>query len=354
MLETLPKRSERTPKRQRRTGAIVLLVLFLVLGGMAASGGAYYSWATGASGPKNAVSVQVEPGMTGDEVASLLHDKGVIRSSFAFRLYEKVHGHTSGFTAGVYRLTTNMTVADAFDALASQRPAPLVRTVRLLLPEGLTVKETAARVSAALGGKRQAFLTAAASGRFSLPPYLPQGKKSVEGFLFPDTYDIPAGATPSDVIGRLLSEFEQQARSLPWQNAKKLHVTPYQVVVIASLIEREAKFQSDRVKVARVIYNRLAQGMPLQIDATIEYALPRYKRVLSTADLHIKSPYNTYLHRGLPPTPIASPGRASLLAALEPAKGNWLYYLVTRKDGHESFTASYLQFQQWVAQHPAG
>src|SRR5439155_12337626 len=114
----------------------------------------------------------------------------------------------------------------------------------------------------------------------------------------------------------------------------------YEVVVVASMIEREAKFEEDRGKIATVMYNRLAKGMPLQIDATVEYALGTYKTRLTFDDLKVQSPYNTYLHKGLPPTPIASPGLASIEAALSPAKGSWLYYVVCDSQGHHAFTSS--------------
>jgi len=217
--------------------------------------------------------------------------------------------------------------------------------VRVTIPEGLTVRGTAARVAGGLDWvARKAFLRAATGGRFPPQSYLPRGTRTAEGFLFPNTYDFLKSTTAADVVTRLLDEFHQETATLPWRNAKKLGVSEYQIVIIASLIEREARFQTDRPKVARVIYNRLAAGMKLQIDATVQYALGKTKPVLTYADLRVESPYNTYLHGGLPPTPIASPGLASLRAALEPAKGPWLWFLVTDSAGHETFTASYQTF----------
>jgi UPF0755 protein len=122
------------------------------------------------------------------------------------------------------------------------------------------------------------------------------------------------------------------------------HLSPYQILTIASMVEREAKVPEDRPKIARVIYNRLAKGQPLQIDATVQYALGDGKPRLSTEDLQVDSPYNTYLHTGLPPTPIASPGEASIEAAIRPADGPWLFYVLIDGDGHHAFTASATEF----------
>jgi UPF0755 protein len=186
---------------------------------------------------------------------------------------------------------------------------------------------------------------AASRGDWALRPYLPKGTKSLEGFLFPKKYEFEAGSTADAVIKRLLAQFKLEVRDLPWSAYKQLGLKrPYDVVIVASMIEREARFPEDRPKIARVIYNRLSKGMPLQIDATVEYALGTYKSRLTLEDLKVESPYNTYLHRGLPPTPIANPGLASLEAALSPAKGKWLYYVVIDAQGHHAFTASYDEF----------
>jgi UPF0755 protein len=150
--------------------------------------------------------------------------------------------------------------------------------------------------------------------------------------------------TADAVIKRLLAQFKSEVSGLPVNNYKRLGLeSPYDVVIVASMIEREARFPEDRPKIARVIYNRLSKGMALQIDATVQYALGNW-RPLTLDDLEFASPYNTYLHQGLPPTPIAAPGRASLEAALSPARGKWLYYVVIDAQGHHAFTASYDEF----------
>jgi UPF0755 protein len=173
--------------------------------------------------------------------------------------------------------------------------------------------------------------------------YLPKGTKSVEGFLFPSTYDFLKDVKADDVVRRMLAEFEDQVKDLPWANAEALDVTKYEVVVAASLIEREARFDEDRGKIAAVIYNRLKKGMALQIDASVQYVLGSWGPI-TVKDRDLPSPYNTYLHAGLPPTPIASPGLKSIIAALTPAKANYLYYVVIDAAGHHAFTNSYQEF----------
>src|SRR6266511_2538978 len=181
-------------------------------------------------------------------------------------------------------------------------------------------------------------------GHRSLPPYLPAGK-SLEGFLFPQTYEFLAqGTSPGEVIDRLLQQFSTEADSLPWHNTEGLGVSPYEVVIIASMIERESRVPEDRPLIAAVIYNRLARGMALEIDATVAYIDPDPANGLTVSDFQIRSPYNTRLHSGLPPTPIASPGLASLQAALDPAKVGYLYYVLCGTDGHHVFSASYDRF----------
>ena len=146
------------------------------------------------------------------------------------------------------------------------------------------------------------------------------------------------------MIQRLLDQFDSEAQGLDWGNAKALGVSDYEIVVIASMIEREAAVASDRAKIAAVIYNRLAIGMPLGIDATIGYIDPDPSNGLTASDFAIDSPYNTRLHAGLPPTPIASPGIASLRAALAPADVPYLYYVLCGDNGRHRFSVTYHQF----------
>jgi UPF0755 protein len=351
MLETMTRRSDDRHPKERRRGLIILLIVIVLIGGSVAAVGAWYAWATGTSGPQQAIEIVIPYGATGQDVGVLLKEKGVIRSTFAFKILSRFRGFSGGFEAGKYNtLTTNMSINEALEAL---KKGPFVESVRFSLPEGFNVNQTAERVEKDLGFKAKTFTKAAKSGKFSLPPYLPEGSPTVEGFLFPETYDILKDADVDEVIDRLLAQFKTVAAGLNWSNTGNLgsKITPYDVVIVASMVEREAKFDADRPKIAAVIYNRLKKGMPLQIDATVQYALNKYEPLL-LEDLKVDSPYNTYLHKGLPPTPIASPGKASLLAALNPAKANYLYYLVIDDAGHHYFTAGYQDFLRHKATAP--
>jgi UPF0755 protein len=343
VLETMMKTPARQPRERRRGGLVLLIVLILLVCLVGAAGG-WWAWATSASGPQDKIVVVIPHGATGAEVANILKQDHVVRSSVAFKVMARFRGFAHGFEAGTYtNLTTNMSVAAALAAL-KKGPLPQ-KSLTAVFPEGLTITQTAAAVQDQLGIPSQEFLSAARSGKYSLPPYLPKGTPTVEGFLFPKKYDFLAGVTSDGVIKKMLDQFSKEVRGLPWGDYSKFGLkSRYQVLIVASMIEREAKFPDDRPKIAAVIYNRLKKGMLLQIDATVEYALGSYKSKLTYDDLRVNSPYNTYLHTGLPPTPIANPGLASIEAALSPATGNWLYYIVCDQAGHHAFTASYSEF----------
>jgi UPF0755 protein len=350
MLDTLSQRSER-PVRTRRRGTLVLLALIVVLVTLVASGALYWRWATGASGPQSKVSIVIPQGASGTDVANILKAKGVIRSTLAFKLLARFRGFRGGFQAGQYdNLTTNMTLSTVLAAL--KRGPVAAPSIKVLLPEGYRLSQVAVRAQRRLHIRAGAFTQAATSGAYMVPPYLPAHTPTVEGFLFPDTYQFLAGATADEVITRLLQQFKMEADALDWSHLDSLGVSPYQVVIVASMIEREARYDQDRPKIAAVIYNRLKADMPLEIDATLQYAKGNWLPI-TEQDKALESPYNTYSNRGLPPTPIASPGLASLKAALSPAHANYLYYIVTDCQGHSSFTASYAEFQRFLANRPS-
>lgn len=345
MLETSPPHSRTYPGRRHRRpsrGLRIGLTLLLVAGLLVLLGARYYVWCEGASGPRTPVAFNVEEGASGEDVVNALHDRGVLRCATVSRWMLARNGQADEVRAGTYDLTTNMTPSEAF-AVITKAPPP-VPTVRLTIPEGYRLTQIADRVHEVVGIPADRFLDAADRGHRSLPPYLPAGK-SLEGFLFPQTYEFLAqGTSPGEVIDRLLQQFGTEADSLPWQNAEGLGVSPYEVVIIASMIEREARVPEDRPLIAAVIYNRLDRGMALEIDATVAYIDPDPANGLTVSDFKIRSPYNTRLRSGLPPTPIASPGLASLQAALDPAKVGYLYYVLCGTDGSHAFSSSYDRF----------
>ncbi len=339
------------PPKDRKLGRIILPVLIVVLGLTALGLGRFYTWATGASGPRTPVVVVIPPGASGSDVAGILQREHVIRSSFGFRILAKVK-HSGAFQAGRYEMTTNMTASQALAVL--EKPPARAPSIRLTIPEGFDVAQVAARVSSVIDLSAQAYESAATGGGYAVPGFLPAGAKDLEGFLYPDTYFVYKDATAKDVIDKQLAQFEKVATSLEIAaKARALGVTPVQVVIVASIIEREAKFPQDRPRVAEVIYNRLKKGMRLQLDSTVAFAVGKVGQGdLTHADYLSKDPYNTYEHAGLPPGPISNPGEAALRAALTPSHGGYLYFVTIDKAGHEAFTASYAEFQKLKARSP--
>lgn len=279
------------------------------------------------------VTVVVHPGDTAGQVAAVFAQAGLVRNAFWFRVYLGHAGVGKDIQAGAYRIAKGTTLAD----IAAQLTAGSVsnNTVRVTIPEGYTVLQIAKALQSNHILAATTFLRAEQRDAFAQTflrqiPHNAQVKYRLEGYLFPDTYDFYPGEPVDEVIGAMLDDFARHVAALQ-SHLSRAKLTLAQVVIVASLIEREAKVQSERPLIASVIYNRLRRGMPLQIDATLEYILG-YKSVLTDADTQVKDPYNTYLHRGLPPGPIANPGMASILAALHPAATPYLYYVV-RNDG---------------------
>jgi UPF0755 protein len=349
MLETAPTRSGTEPPGRTgrgRAGFAIFLIVVMVAGGLAFGATHYYSWCKGASGARTPVMFAVKEGASGSEIVDALHGLGVLRCGLVSKWLLRRDGLEDRIRAGTFDLTTNMTPDEAFAILTS--PAPAVPTVRLTIPEGYRLTQIADRVQEVLGIPAKGFLEVADNGDWSLPPYLPKGKP-LEGFLFPQTFQFVKGETTSgDVIQRLLAEFGSEVADLPWQNAERLGLSPYEIVIVASMIEEEAKVERDRPLIAGVIYNRLKDGMTLGIDATLLYDDPTPDGQLSQSDLEFDSPYNTRLHLGLPPTPISSPGLPSLEAALNPAKTDYLYYVLCGADGHHKFAVTLEQHDRNV------
>ncbi len=341
------RRSTRHERREkdgpRRASVAIMLLLFLGLIFAGASAARYYGACKGAASvDPSPVTFVVPEGATAAEVVDELHADGVTPcGGFVGNLLMRGTGKSSEIRAGTYELATGMSLDEAVSVLTTAPDS--VPTVRLTIPPGFRLTQIADRVEKMLGIPAGKFLARAESGEFSLPPYLPEGSPTSEGFLYPETYRIPTTATADDVIDRLLDQFEIERHSVPWNRAKALGVTPYEVVVIASMIEEEARIQRDRPLIAGVIYNRLRDGMPLGIDATILYDDPTPDGELSTSDLETDGPYNTRMRTGLPPTPIASPYRWSLAAALQPADTPYYYYVLCGDDGGHRFAVTYAE-----------
>jgi UPF0755 protein len=322
--------------RRPHWGLRISLVLLLLIAAAGFASVRYYSWCQEAGGPQHPVTIEIDEGASGSEIVDELHDQGVVRCGIVSKWLLRTSGKEADFRAGSFELTTNMTPDAAFDELT--QPVKVVPVVRLTIPEGYRLTQIAERVEEAVGIPAKQFLKTAEDGDYSLEPYLPMSAKSLEGFLFPETYQIAKrGTTPDDVITKLLDQFGTEAETLDWSKADDLGVMPYEVVIVASMIEKEAALDEERPLIAGVIYNRLDMEMPLGIDATLLYDDPTPDGQLSTSDLESDGPYNTRIRVGLPPTPIASPGIKSLEAALNPSDTDFLYYVLCGDDGHHEF-----------------
>lgn len=292
--------------------------------------------------PQREVTVVIPRGDTLHEIAAQLAREGVIDNALTFRILAKLQHADEDVRAGEYRFEAHMTQQEVLRSLITGGAQV---AVWVTIPEGFTAAQIAQRLHDAGAGSASDL-----QNTFRAETLEVDGArtKSLEGFLFPSTYLVPLGSSSTAIAAIMTGEFFKQLPPDAGRRAKALHVTVPQVVTVASLVEREAKSEGDRPKIAAVIYNRLRLGMPLQVDATIEYALARHKTALSFADLRLDSPYNTYLHSGLPPTPIASPGAASLQAALMPAHSNDLYYVYCGHGMH-AFATTLAQHQANVA-----
>jgi UPF0755 protein len=332
---------------------IALTVLALVIG--VAGAGFFYFWHNylhppDYSGPgTGTVTVLIKPGETATQVGEQLQAAGVVASVRAFANAAKASGKGSSLEPGTYGLHKHMAAALAFALLL--KPSSKIQTT-VVITEGERLSEIIASLGSKtdnLKGYQQAIKDVSALG---LPSY---AKGNPEGYLFPATYTIPHGAPPIQMLKAMVVRYNQEARSVNLAAvAAKDHISEADAIIVASLIQAEGKRSQDLPKIARVIYNRLNQHMKLQLDTTVLYA--RHSRA---ADVTVaqtqstKSPYNTYLHEGLPPGPIDNPGDAAIRAALHPSPttDTWTYFLtVNPKTGQTKFTNNFTQFQQFQAE----
>lgn len=336
MIPELPPTNPRPPfpgVRRRR----LLVGLIAALGLTAAIVAGWYSYALGGSGDGKPVRVVVEPGDSARSIATSLEHAGVIRSAFAFRVHLRLNGVGTILKPGAYDLRTGLGATAVIQALVEGIP---LEVFRFTIPEGRALRQIAKIIGQNTPISEEAFLRAAKSGRHRSG--LAPKATNLEGLLWPDTYEIAEDMTADGVVALLVGTFEARAAKLGIaEAAAALGVTPYEAVIVASLVEREARTQPDRPKIASVIYNRLAISMRLQIDATVQYLLfletGEWPDRILYRDLEIRSPYNTYRSQGLPPTPIAVPGEAALVAALHPADTEFLFYVACGDDGSHAF-----------------
>ncbi len=317
------------------------LLFFLLL--IAVIAAAYYYYANlkavspDMGSPDREIEIPKGIGVKG--IAALLENENLIKNELVFLAYCKIN-ETSKFQAGKYYLNSSMTVQEIVQKL--NKGQARIETVKFTIPEGYELRMIIDRLESLGVAPRDEFVNALKNSSYSYEfiKDIPDRELKFEGYLFPDTYEVYKNATAEDIVGKMMKRF-QSVYSEEFKNrAKELNMTMDQIITLASIIEREAKLDSERKIVSSVFHNRLKTKMKLQSCATVQYLLKERKDVLTYKDLEVDSPYNTYKYIGLPPGPIASPGLKSIEAALYPDESEYLYF-VAKEDGSHVFSRTY-------------
>ena len=307
------------------------LVLVLLIAVIIAGAGYKYIHGIGEpvdSSSQEKISVDIPSGSGTAAIGRILEEDGVIKSARQFKIKSRMDKNDGKYRTGVYELSPSMDMDEIMQILMDGSQ----NTLRFMVPEGYTLKQIADKFAETGNGTAEDFLNETQNGDFDFEynDQMVDGEKRYEGFLYPDTYEIYKNESAHGIIQRMLTRFEQvydAAADEATVDTSKYSV--FDLVTVASLIEREVKLDEERPLVASVIYNRLNKNMKLQMCSTVQYALGTPKARLMNSDLKIDSPYNTYQNAGLPAGPIASPGQASISAALHPADTDYLYFVLT-------------------------
>lgn len=331
----------------RIAAVLVLVPIVLVLVG------AYLLFEPGKGGGEGTVQVKIPEGSSVSDIGTLLQEKGVIANPVAFAIRARISGAGANLKAGTLKLKKDMSYGAALTALQQDPLPPSVVSVGL--PEGLSRREAAPVVKKA--GLQGSYLSASAKSKgFDPRDYgQPRSRSGLEGFLFPATYELPkGGATAKALVAKQVDAFADNVRQVDFDRAKRAKLSRYDVLIIASMIEREVRVPSERKLVAAVIWNRLKDGTALGIDATTRYAVRNWSRPLTQSEIDRDTPYDTRRKVGLPPTPIGSPGLAAIKAAANPAKVSYRWYVVKPcGGGRHSFASTSAKFDRDVAAYVA-
>ena len=279
----------------------------------------------------------VRPGMSVSEIGKELYERGIIDSEMKFWWTAKLNGFENKVKSGTFAMQTGMTPRDALEILVYGNTV----TIRFTIPEGFSVRDIAQRLDDEGLVKADAFISLAKTYRPY--PYVEEHENvryAVEGFLFPDTYEINGEFDAARIMQMMAENFDRRLTKDMRDRAREMDLSIYELVTLASLVEKEAYHEEDRPIIAQIFLKRLRLGMPLQADPTVQYLLDAPKEDLLYRDTEIESPYNTYQNVGLPPGPIASPGTASLMAVLHPADTNYLYFVADR-NGNNYYATNY-------------
>ncbi|MDX9887821.1 MAG: endolytic transglycosylase MltG [Anaerovoracaceae bacterium] len=337
-------RNNRRAKGKRSSlpllGFVVIIILLVVVGGLLYIDGLNKPFD---SENKEYISISIPMGTATQSIGKILEEEGIIKDSQRFKWYAKIHGYNGELEAGDYLLSPSMTMEEIMNMMTEG----FSQASRFVIQEGLTIKQVAESLEKSGMTTVDDFLYEVEYGEFDyiFVDFLPSGPSRLEGFLMPNTYDVPMGSDAHFIINTMLAQFNKIYKDEYYSRATELGYDLNQIITIASMIERETRVEKERTIVSSVIYNRLNIGMPLQIDATVQYALGEWKERLLFKDLKIDSPYNTYIVPGLPIGPICSPGENSIIAALYPDTTDYLYYVLDPSlNGSHRFSQDYDTF----------
>lgn len=340
-MNTSTEEGKNTMRKFKRN---ILIILLLIVLASTYAGYSYYNTLglpVDVNDSKDIV-VNIPKGSSTSKIANILEEKGLIRNELYFRYISRQRNIGQKYQAGDYKLNRSQSIDEIIEKLTSGDV--YVETVKFTIPEGFELTQIVDRLVGVedLNLNRDKLLDIMENGDFDFKflNEIPKGEDRLEGYLFPDTYEVLKDANEKDIIVMMLNRFDRAFKEEYYERAQELNMSIEEVIVLASIIEREARVDSERPIISSVFHNRLKRDMLLQSCATIQYVLGERKEKLTYKDLEIESPYNTYMNVGLPPSPIASPGETSIKAALYPEDTSYLYF-VAKGDGSHVFSKTY-------------
>lgn len=345
MKSIVNKFSDLEPKKRRNIVVIGLVVLIAIIAIVGASLFLSYENRPMDKESQQVININIEEGSSTTDIAMTLQENGLIRSVTAFKLTSRIKGYDGKYMAGYYSLSPSMSTMEIIQAIVEGK----VVSVFFTITPGQSTEDIGDNLEANGLCTKSEFMDEVVNGTFDYKfmEYTEPGEKRLEGFLTPETYSFPIGVKAHDIVDTFLGQFNSNIKDEYYSKAKKLGLSFYEVIKVASIIEKESGLEEEKPLVSSVIYNRLEKGMMLQMDSTISYLLNDGRVNLTDEDVAIDSPYNTYRNYGLPPTPIGNPGATAIEAAFNPADTDYLYFVVSEKlDGSSNFSADYDKFLQ--------
>ena len=340
---------EKQQKKKRRGCGFYFLIFLLVVivAGGSVTGVLLYRDMTGANGDNKNYVIEIPEGAGSASIANILRNRGIIQYAFAFKLYTRITGEPT-YQKGRHTLNPTMSYAQLCEKLSGAPDQEDAGTKRVAIPEGYELRQIVDLLVEKGLGTKEAFMDEIENGSFDFDfiRKIPRTENRLEGYLYPDTYLFSVEDSAHDIIQKMLNAFQENV--VPAYEAVS---TPYsldQVIIFASVVEREAANDEERPIVASVFYNRIDRGMKLESCATVQYILQERKDILSNEDIAIDSNYNTYKYKGLPAGPIASPGLKSVEAVLEPADTDYLYFVATADGSQNLFSETFEEHSQKI------